>query len=46
MNGTVIKDIRQPINESLIGSEAQVSKNGSPSECMKLFIGDKSRVTL
>jgi glucose-1-phosphate thymidylyltransferase len=44
MNGVVIKHIKQPINESLIGSQAEISDEDGPTDWLQLFIGEKSIV--
>lgn len=44
MNGVVIRNIKQPINESLIGCQAEVSDEDGPTDWLQLFIGEKSIV--
>lgn len=44
MNGVNIKNVKQPINESLIGSQTEISDEDGPTEWLKLFVGEKSIV--
>lgn len=44
MRGVKIIDIKEPIDESLIGTEAEVVVNNGPTGVIKLFVGEKSRV--
>ncbi len=46
MAGVVVKNIKQPINESLIGSGAEVLDENGPTDWLKLFIGEKSIVKI
>jgi glucose-1-phosphate thymidylyltransferase len=46
MNGVIIRNIKQPVNESLIGTDAEVLKGDGPTHWLKLFIGEKSKIKL
>ncbi|MGD8744190.1 MAG: glucose-1-phosphate thymidylyltransferase [Candidatus Woesebacteria bacterium] len=46
MGGVVIKNIKQPINESLIGTQAEIVDEDGPTDWVKLFVGEKSRVKI
>lgn len=46
MQAVSIKNIKQPINESLIGANAEVIDEDGPTDWVKLFIGEKSRVKI
>jgi glucose-1-phosphate thymidylyltransferase len=46
MPGVSVKNIKQPINESLIGTNAEVVDEDGPTDWVKLFIGEKSRVKI
>jgi glucose-1-phosphate thymidylyltransferase len=46
MDGVQIKNIKQPINESLVGTQAEVCDEDGPTDWIKLFIGEKSRVKI
>jgi glucose-1-phosphate thymidylyltransferase len=42
MNGVTIKNVKQPINESLIGSQTEITDEDGPTDWLKLFVGEKS----
>ena len=44
MKEVMVRDIKQPINESLIGTGAKIIDEGGPTDWMKLFVGEKSVV--
>jgi len=44
MKKVQVRNISQPINESVIGAGAQVIDEDGPTDWMKLFIGEKSKV--
>ena len=46
MKDVVIRNIKQPIDESLIGTGAEVVDENGPTDWIKLFIGEKSRVRI
>lgn len=46
MRGVKIKKVKRPIQESLIGAEAQVVTDNGPSASLNLFIGEKSKIIL
>lgn len=46
MEGVRIADIKQPINESLIGAGTEIVDENGPTDWVKLFIGEKSRVKI
>ncbi len=46
MEGVKIINIKQPINESLIGTEAEIIDENGPTDWVKLFVGEKSRVKI
>jgi glucose-1-phosphate thymidylyltransferase len=46
MDGVRVMNIKQPINESLIGTQAEVCDEDGPTDWIKLFIGEKSRVRI
>jgi len=46
MNAVTIKNVKQPMNESLIGTGAEITDENGPTDWLKLFIGEKSKVKL
>lgn len=47
MPGVVIKNIKKPINESVVGSGAEIVNNeNGPTDWIKLFVGERSRVKI
>lgn len=46
MKDVTIRNIKQPISESLIGTGAEVVDEDGPTDWIKLFIGEKSRVRI
>lgn len=46
MEGVKVLNIKQPIDESLIGAGAEIIDENGPTDRMKLFIGEKSRVRI
>ncbi len=46
MEGVKVLNIKQPIDESLIGAGAEIVDEDGPTERMKLFVGEKSRVRI
>lgn len=44
MRGVKIISVGQPINESLIGTETEVTDEDGPTDWLKLFVGEKSKV--
>jgi glucose-1-phosphate thymidylyltransferase len=46
MNGVKILNVKQPINESLIGARAEIVNEDGPTDWLKLFIGEKSKVII
>jgi len=46
MSGVRIANIKQPINESLIGTDTEVFNEDGPTDWVKLFVGEKSRVKI
>jgi glucose-1-phosphate thymidylyltransferase len=46
MEKVMINNIKRPINESLIGSCTEVSDGNGPTDWLKLFVGEKSRVII
>lgn len=46
MENVQIKNIKQPIDESLIGTGAEIYDEDGPTDWIKLFIGEKSRVKI
>jgi glucose-1-phosphate thymidylyltransferase len=44
MDNVSIRNIKQPINESVIGKGAEIVDEDGPTDWIKLFIGEKSRV--
>lgn len=46
MDNVKIINVNEPIDESLIGSEAEITSEDGPSESLKLFIGEKSKIKI
>jgi glucose-1-phosphate thymidylyltransferase len=46
MAGVKIHDVAQPIDNSLIGTEAEIADVNGHSNCLELFVGEKSQVRL
>lgn len=46
MKGVLIKNIKQPIDESLIGTGAEIVDEEGPTDWLRLFIGEKSKVKI
>jgi len=46
MRGVVIRNIRQPIDESVVGAEAEIYDEDGPTDRIKLFVGEKSKVKI
>jgi glucose-1-phosphate thymidylyltransferase len=46
MRGVVVKNIKQPISESLIGPDAEIVDEDGPTDWVKLFVGEKSKVKI
>lgn len=46
MDRVTISGIPKPIDESLIGSGAYITKTNGPRESLELFVGEKSRINL
>lgn len=46
MNGVKIMNVKPPIDNSLIGSFAEISDVNGHSDCLELFVGEKSQVRL
>lgn len=46
MKGVKVRNIKQPIDESLIGTEADIYDEDGPTDWIKLFVGEKSRVKI
>lgn len=44
MKGVKIANIKQPISESLIGTETEIIDEDGPTDWIKLFVGEKSMV--
>jgi len=47
MPGVAIKNIKQPINESVVGTGAEIINNeNGPTDWIKLFVGERSKVKI
>ncbi len=46
MQGVRILNVKQPIDNSLIGTQAEVTDANGHSNCLELFVGEKSQVRL
>lgn len=46
MEGVTVRNVRQPINESLIGTGAEIYGEDGQTDWIKLYIGEKSRVKI
>jgi len=46
MAGVKIHNVKQPIDNSVIGTEAEIADVDGHSNCLELFIGEKSQVRL
>jgi glucose-1-phosphate thymidylyltransferase len=46
MTGVVVKNIKQPIDESVIGTQAEIILDDGPIDTLKFFVGEKSRIIL
>lgn len=46
MQGVKIIKVKQPIDNSLIGVQAEVIETDGHSNCLELFVGEKSRISL
>ncbi len=46
MEGVTIRNVRQPIDNSLIGSGTEVTDINGHTNCLELFVGEKSQVRL
>lgn len=46
MSDVRISNVKQPINESLIGAGTEVFDDDGPTDWLKLFVGEKSRVKI
>lgn len=46
MSGVTIKNIKQPINQSIIGVDTEVVDQNGPTNWLRLFVGEKCKVQL
>jgi glucose-1-phosphate thymidylyltransferase len=46
MEDVVIRNVKQPINESLIGTGTMIIDDDGPTDWLKLFVGEKSVVKI
>jgi glucose-1-phosphate thymidylyltransferase len=46
MERVKIENVKQPINESLLGTETEVTDEDGPTDWLKLFVGEKSKIFL
>ena len=46
MDNVVIQKIKQPINESLVGAGAEIVDKDGPTDWLKLFVGEKSKIKI
>jgi len=46
MPGVTIKNVKQPIDESLIGADTSVVDEDGPTDCLKLFVGEKCEIKI
>lgn len=46
MSGVKIHNVKQPIDNSLIGTEAEIADINGHTNCLELFVGEKSQIRL
>ena len=46
MEKVKVADLRQPMDDSLIGAETEIVHKNGPSGWVKLFVGEKSKIRI
>ena len=46
MSGVTIKNVKQPIDESLIGAGTSIIDEDGPTDRLKLFVGEKCEIKI
>ncbi len=41
-----VVDLKQPMDESLIGAETEIIHENGPTDWLKLFVGEKSKIKI